>query len=484
MFLKHSLFYLLAKVIPALASFITLAAYTRMLTPSEFGVYTVLLTAVNLVNTILFYWLVIGILRYWHDFKDKRSLLISTTINAYLVIIVLALCALLIAYFSISAVSKFDPSLLIVSFMLLVTMAFFDMGQQIRSANLNSDKYAVTEVTRITTSIIITLPLLWYGLGIISIFIGLIVANILTLVLFSKGVLTYQAKAFDKDIFSHLHTYGLPLAVVFIMGQVIDTSDRFLLGYLIDAEAAGMYAVGYNLPLQAIMTIAATLNLAGYPVILKSYNEQGEDEARILLEKYFLLFMSLMIPTAVGLILVGPNLIKLIIGSDFQEASLQLLPWISVAIFIFVTKAFIFDLVFHLTKKTRIVAWMAATAALLNIMLNFWLIPKYGYMGAVYATVSSYTIGLILSIILGRPLFVFSTPFLPLVKIITAVSVMVLFLLLLRDYEGWGWLILQSILGGVIYLIMALLLNITDSRKIVGEIINNVKPYYDKYRRN
>lgn len=480
MFLKHSLFYLLAKVIPALASFITLAAYTRMLTPSEFGVYTVLLTAVNLVNTVLFYWLVIGILRYWHDLKDKRSLLISTTINAYLVIIALALCALFIAYFSISLISEFDPSLLIVSFGLLVTMAFFDMGQQIRSANLNSDKYAITEVTRITASVIITLPLLFYGFGIISIFIGLILANILTLVLFSKGVLTYQAKVFDKDIFSHLRTYGLPLAVVFVMGQVIDTSDRFLLSYLINAEAAGMYAVGYNLPLQAIMTIAGTLNLAGYPVILKSYNEQGKEVARELLEKYFQLFISLMVPTTVGLVLVGPNLIKLIIGEAFQEASLQLLPWISVAIFIFVTKAFIFDLVFHLTKKTKLIAWMAATAALLNIALNFWLIPKYGYMGAVYATITSYSVGLVLSIILGRPLFAFSTPLIPMIKIITAAGVMALFLYLLRGYEGWLWLILQSVLGAIIYLIMALLLDITDSRKIVKDIMNKVKPYYSK----
>jgi Na+-driven multidrug efflux pump len=50
---------------------------------------------------------------------------------------------------------------------------------------------------------------------------------------------------------------------------------------------------------------------------------------------------------------------------------------------------------------------VAGSAALLNLILNFWWIPIWGIVGSAYATFAAYFLALVLSVILGRRIFVY-----------------------------------------------------------------------------
>ena len=62
--------------------------------------------------------------------------------------------------------------------------------------------------------------------------------------------------------------------------------------------------------------------------------------------------MGVAIPAVFGLILVGPNLIHLLIGEQYQQTVLFLLPWITIALLMMGLQATYFDLAFQLGHYT------------------------------------------------------------------------------------------------------------------------------------
>ena len=57
---------------------------------------------------------------------------------------------------------------------------------------------------------------------------------------------------------------------------------------------------------------------------------------------------------------------------------------------------------YKLTNQTRFGAYLTGLGAVITLVLNFWLIPKIGYLGSAYATLVCYAIMMVVSYILGN----------------------------------------------------------------------------------
>ena len=95
--LRDSAIYLLARGVPAAISFAALAVYTRILSPEEFGLYALAMTAVTLGNALLFRWLNAGVKRYVFRYRKERGPFLATVATAFgaavLVATAIAACA-------------------------------------------------------------------------------------------------------------------------------------------------------------------------------------------------------------------------------------------------------------------------------------------------------------------------------------------------------------------------------------------------------
>jgi len=70
---KHSSIYILAKLVSGFLAFVALSIYTHLLSPEEYGLYSLIFTGVLLLHNVLFDWLPAGTTRFWSNPKYSKE---------------------------------------------------------------------------------------------------------------------------------------------------------------------------------------------------------------------------------------------------------------------------------------------------------------------------------------------------------------------------------------------------------------------------
>jgi O-antigen/teichoic acid export membrane protein len=139
-------------------------------------------------------------------------------------------------------------------------------------------------------------------------------------------------------------------------------------------------------------------------------------------------------------------LVYLVIGAEYQQTVILLLPWITIALLLIGLQVFYFDLAFQLGDYPIGIVKIGIFIAIANLLLNYWLMPLMEIQGAAIVTISSFALGNVLSFIFGRQYFALPFSVVDFMKIVLATLLMGLCLWGLKDLQGWGWLLVQ--LGG------------------------------------
>ena len=219
----------------------------------------------------------------------------------------------------------------------------------------------------------------------------------------------------------------------------------------------------------SILMIMNAINLAAYPMIVKLLDTKGKEAALEYFKTYAVLLLGLSIPAVVGLSLVGPNIVDLVIGEQYKQSVTMLLPWVSTAVFFMGAGAFYMHLPFQLGNKNMGIFKIAAVVAIINVILNYWLIPKMGMQGAAIATLLSFTISVVLGFIFGRRVFPIPFPTKEVAKILLSSLIMGVCLYLLKDLRGWDWLLLQLSSGLSLFLIATYIQDIGGIKNFVNQ---------------
>jgi len=107
---------------------------------------------------------------------------------------------------------------------------------------------------------------------------------------------------------------------------------------------------------------------------------------------------------------------------------------------------------------------VAGSAAILNLILNFWWIPIWGIIGAAYATFAAYFLALVLSVLFGRRVFQVPVPWQDWLKIALACIPMTLVVGMVREFRGIKFLVIQVVCGLIVYVFAVMLMNIGNVR--------------------
>ncbi|MCK5901742.1 MAG: oligosaccharide flippase family protein [Cocleimonas sp.] len=474
MLLKNSVIYIIAKAIPALAAFFALSLYTHLLSPEEYGVYTLVFTAAIFTHNSIFNWINMATMRFWSSKHYNTATFVSSIGIAYFRVLAFSLVPLIIALYFYWGQPM--GTWILSGFILTLTLALFSITQTLLSAQIKPEKYAMLTIITSVSTLSLGALLAYLGYGAIGIIIGLSLGFLTPSLLASFSTWkTFNKSAYDPVLFKRLLTYGLPLASAAILEEFTKSTDRFMLAGLQDTAQAGMYSVGYDLSGNAIFMIMSAINLAAYPVIIKLLETDGKQVAFEYFEKYTVLLLALSIPTVIGLSIVGSNLVYLMIGSAYQETVILLLPWISTALLLLGLQVFYFDLAFQLGHYTIGIVKIGIFIALANVGLNYWLIPLMGIQGAAIATISSFAFGSVLSLIFGRKYFTLPFPLHDFIKIVIASIGMGAVLWTIKDAEGWGGLVLQLLIGMSSYAAFILMLNVMALRNHVVDYLTASK---------
>jgi len=462
MLLKHSAYYLLARGLPGLVNFLALTIYTRLLSPEEYGLYALVIAAVGLFDAVFFYWLKHALVRFLPAYLENPRPLLSTILAVFSALVLFTGgLGLLLAWLWP------DPTwrgLILMAVPLLWVQAWFELNLSLCAVKLLPRRYGFINGFKAVSALGAGALLVIWGLGAYGPLLGLLLGMLLAPVLWGRLEWKRISPRISHPLLSEILRYGLPLTATFALGFMVSSSDRFLIAWFLGEGPVGVYAAAYDLVDQTLTLLMVVVNLAAFPLVVQALEQKGADASRELLRKNATMLLAIAFPAAVGMAVLAPNVIAVLLGASFREDGARLLPWVALATLLAGVRAFHFDLAFQLGRHTIGQVWVVGAAALLNIALNLWWIPQFGLIGAAYATFAAYLLALLLSAALGRREFAVPIPYRAGLKIAVASLLMGLLLSFTLTYQGLYALIMQVMLGSVLYATMAVLLNVGECR--------------------
>lgn len=438
-------------------NFMAIAIFTRLLTPTAFGNYAVVMASIFLANSLLYQWLRSSLVRFYEGHENPGQLL-STIAVIHL------LTSVTIGGLGLGAILFMPHSqlraLVIFSVLLVWLSSWFDLNLDLMRARLSPVNYGFASLSKAILAVLFGGGLAYFGLGAWGLLIGVAVANALpSMFYFRPNWGSVRLRLGRPALFRPMLEYGLPLSASFAFSYILRVSDRLMIGWLADSAAVGLYSASYDIAQNSLEILMTTINAAAFPLAVRALASGGVGAARRQLEENLPLLLAVTLPASAGLALVAPNVASVFLGGSFQEGASQLIPWVALGVALSGLRAYYFDQAFQLGKRTIGQVYVLGAAAVLNVVMNLLWIPRYGFMGAAYTTAITYFIALLLAAIMGRKSFPLPLPARELLKVIAASAIMAVLVWQLAPMRGITALVTQVLVGFVTYLAALVILD-------------------------
>jgi O-antigen/teichoic acid export membrane protein len=177
--------------------------------------------------------------------------------------------------------------------------------------------------------------------------------------------------------------YSFPIVPNGIGQTILGQFDRIMINKMISSSAAGVYSFAYNI-FGLVNVTAISLDNAWSPWLFEKMN--GKDYVAIKKESKVYLIMMMLFSALV--ILLSPELVKVLGSKEYWEASYCVIPIVAGGYFSFMSSLPIS--VEYYYEKTKMIAVATLCAAFINAVSNWFLIKKIGYVSAAYTTLFTY----------------------------------------------------------------------------------------------
>lgn len=363
--------------------FLLLPLYTRILSNSDYGVVDLIVQTANLLIPIVSLGITNGVIRFGLDKSNNSSDVFSTglftILGGFILFLLLEPLLSKIKYIS-------DFTSLIYIFVLMSSLRSL-CTQFVRSKQLVR-LYAFDGVlSTITTIAFNILYLVFLKLGINGYVLAIISADFVSVVFlfYTARLHKYiKLKPKKKSISKKMLKYSIPLIPSTIFWWITNVSDRYIVAYMLGAEANGLYAISYKIP--TIVTLLSSIFTEAWQ--LSAVSEKDTEYRERFFTNVFKSYASLIFISASGLILLVKAITKILVSDAFY-ASWQYVPFLVMAT-TYSCLAIFLGSIYFVEKKSNLSLVTTFFGAIVNIILNIILIPRIGVNGAALATFISY----------------------------------------------------------------------------------------------
>lgn len=216
---------------------------------------------------------------------------------------------------------------------------------------------------------------------------GRIVGTVVPIIIITMGIYIFffgKAKpTINKEFWKYALTYSLPIVPHGISQVILSHFDRIMIKDLVGAAQAGIYSFSYNI-FSIIMVTGTSLDSVWGPWFYEKMNEGDYHSVR----KRASHFLMLMFVFSSLVMLISPELVWILGSSKYKDAAYTVIPVVAGGFFSFAYM--IPSYVEYYFDKTKYIAIGTSSAALINVVLNWYFITKYGYVIAAYTTLVTY----------------------------------------------------------------------------------------------
>lgn len=185
----------------------------------------------------------------------------------------------------------------------------------------------------------------------------------------------------DRSMVKPWLTIGVPLAITYLFTTVYFKVDVPILQHFRSYAEVGWYTLAYK-PFEALLFIPVTLRSVIFPV-MSLYKRAAPERVLPTAERFFKALAMIGWPISVGVFILTPQFNDLLQLFPQSEASLHIL---AIGVFFaFVDNTF--AATFNAVDRQKTFAYIALSGLGINVVLNAFLIPLFGYIGASWSTV-------------------------------------------------------------------------------------------------
>jgi len=389
-YLANTSWLFIERIVRIVVSFVVTIFVVRYLGPKEFGLFSYALSFFWLFGSLSTFGLEAITTREIVKYPDKKDEINGTVFFLRLAGSVSAIIIIAVTLFLTGEETYTAILILILSgsflFQSFSVIEYYFRG--IVKAKYNA--YALSASVILSSAlkvifILIKAPLIYFVFAVVFEYVALAVGLVLVYQHFKLSIFNWK---YSKTIASSLLKDSWPLALSGIVVMIYVRIDQIMIKNMMSVEAVGYYSAAVRL-CEAWYFIPVTLCNSIFPAIVNAKNVSQEFYNNRM-QKLYDLLTWLAIGIAVPVTVFSSQIIDLLFGNEFSPAApvLTIYIWAGVAVFLGVASSqYLIN-----ENLTKLSFSRNFIGMILNIVLNFILIPKFGIIGSAVATLISYSL--------------------------------------------------------------------------------------------
>jgi O-antigen/teichoic acid export membrane protein len=399
MLFRDSLGYFGSKVVPGFMGLISVPVFIRLLGAEQYGRFAVIFPVLMAIAGAGSGWLAQGILRFHPspaESTDRQArfnvaVFAGATASVAVTGVVLVLVLVGLHY-------QIVPALIAMAFGFSLVIYVVTLARL--QAQLRPMAVMKREVIRSVAAFVLSFLLILatgqkrFDLVLLGQALAYTIAVLPT---YGNGTLLRQvARVFESapsraesinDILGQLWHFGWAVGVWLLLSQTLPVIDRWVIQRFAGYSKAGIYASLYEVAIRSFSFLIFPLTQAAHPRIMRSWN-QGEYAVAYQIIRNSIKYQLVIFVAVFAVVLAfADRIVGLILGFDDQVAA-RMLPLLVLGGFLWQLALLVHKPLEIQKETTTMLAGMAITVGL-NLLGNYLLIPRFGYVGAAYVVVFS-----------------------------------------------------------------------------------------------
>jgi O-antigen/teichoic acid export membrane protein len=267
--------------------------------------------------------------------------------------------------------------------LLLLDNYLFSVLQATGQFRIYNTRLLISEALRL---VLVAVFVMWLNLGLFAAVAIYTLVSILNMswLLYTMGHTVRFSFRVDPALMSHMLSFGVRSYMQVVTAHLLLRIDVYMVQSMLGTVQTAYYSLALHFT-ETILEIPQAVGLVLYPRLASL----PEEEIQRLTAQTCRRTLMMTIPVAFAAALFGPYLITWWYGKAFAPAGAPL-PWAAVgaaamSVFVMLTRSF------TARGKQRVNTTAGVVALIVNVALNFYLIPRYGITGSALATAIAYT---------------------------------------------------------------------------------------------
>lgn len=446
--------------------FLLMPLYTALLSTEEFGTADILTQTANLLIPLAALGIADALFRFALDSDEvKRKESFGSAIGVLVLgMPILALLIQLLRFFDI-----YDGYIWLVFFYICSANFHLVCANYLRACD-RTKAFAVQGIANTALTILLNVIfLVGFRMGVLGYVLSVAVSDLLITIAIFFICKLYREVRFnfkDRALVRSMLKFGIPYIPTTIMWMITSASDRFIVSAFSGTAENGLYAAAYKLP--TLISLAGGVFIEAWQ--FSSVNDAKAEERAKFFSSVYRNYVGIMFMGA-SLIVSFAKLLTIMLLDESYYSSWQYVPVLSIAMIFSAFSAFMGS-VYFLEKRSLRSFVTATIGALTNVILNFFLIPCWGALGAAVATVVSYVVAFVIRALDSRKYLRFDLCFVKVLVNTLAIVAQTVIMLLELPY----WMLWQAIF--VAFMV------VFNGREIFRAVMQVAKKFLGKKRKN